>query len=86
MAFLIVVAPVMRYGMGRTDHATGGSLLAVGLMHAAFNASGQLDVVGGDGQHAGGLVLVAALPLLTDAHRGRGPEPVRRASALPTVP
>lgn len=36
----------MRYLMGRTDLATGGSLLAVGVMHASFDASGQLGVTG----------------------------------------
>jgi uncharacterized protein len=70
-AFLIVVAPVMRFVMGRTDHATGGSLLAVGVMHASFNASAQLGVVDGDWQYAGGLVVVAALLLLGDARRAR---------------
>lgn len=69
--FLIVVAPVMRYVMGRTDHATGGSLLAVGVMHASFNASGQLGVVDGDWQYAGGLAIVAALLLLIDVARAR---------------
>lgn len=70
-AFLIVVAPVMRYVMGRTDHATGGSLLAVGVMHASFNASGKLGVVDGDWQYAAGLVIVAALLLAADARRRR---------------
>lgn len=70
-AFLIVSAPVMRYVMGRTDHATGGSLLAVGVMHASFNASGQLGVMDGDWQHMGGTVIVAALFLLVDVRRSR---------------
>jgi uncharacterized protein len=70
-AFLIVSAPVMRYVMGRTDHATGGSLLAVGVMHASFNASGQLEVMDGGGQHMGGTVVVAALLVLLDVRRSR---------------
>jgi uncharacterized protein len=80
-AFLIVVAPVMRYVMGRTDHATGGSLLAVGVMHASFNASGQLDVVEGDWQYAGGLIVVAALLLLADAGRRRARTAERNVAA-----
>lgn len=70
-AFLIVFAPAMRYVIGRTDHATGGSLLAVGVLHASFNASGQLGVVDGDWQYAAGLAVVAAVLLLADVRRAR---------------
>jgi uncharacterized protein len=70
-AFLIGVAPVMRYVMGRTDQATGGSLLAVGVMHASFNASGQLEVVDGGWQYAVGIAVVAAVLFMTDARRAR---------------
>jgi hypothetical protein len=41
------VAPFFRYLLGETLDATGGSLLAVGVLHAAFNASGQLPFPGG---------------------------------------
>ena len=44
---LAVVAPFFRYLMGDALEATGGSLLAVGVMHAAFNASGELGFPGG---------------------------------------
>jgi uncharacterized protein len=67
-ALLFVFAPAMRYLMGRTDLATGGSLLAVGVMHASFNASGQLGVTG-EWQHIAGLALVAGLALATDLRR-----------------
>ena len=67
-ALLFVFAPAMRYLMGRTDLATGGSLLAVGAMHASFNASGQLGVTG-DWQHIAGLALVAGLALAADRRR-----------------
>jgi membrane protease YdiL (CAAX protease family) len=40
-AALILVAPVFRYVVGDLLEGTGGSLLAVGLWHASFNASGQ---------------------------------------------
>jgi uncharacterized protein len=68
-ALIIVMAPAMRYLMGRTDHRTG-SLLAVGITHASFNASGQLEVVAGGWQHIIGLALIAAVYLVVDA-RGR---------------
>ena len=38
---------VLRYLIGETLYATGGSLLAVGILHAAFNASGQMGFPGG---------------------------------------
>ena len=44
---LAVVAPFFRYLMGDALEATGGSLLAIGVMHAAFNASGELGFPGG---------------------------------------
>jgi membrane protease YdiL (CAAX protease family) len=44
---LLVVAPVFRYLLGDHLRATGGSLLAVGLQHASFNASGNLVTDGG---------------------------------------
>jgi len=47
IAVLLVIAPFFRYLIGETLEATGGSLLAAGLLHAAFNASGQLGYTGG---------------------------------------
>jgi hypothetical protein len=44
---LAVIAPFFRYLIGETLHATGGSLLAVGILHASFNASGNLGFPGG---------------------------------------
>ena len=43
---LAVMAPFFRYLLGETLEATGGSLLAVGILHAAFNASQQMDLPG----------------------------------------
>jgi uncharacterized protein len=68
-ALIVVMAPAMRYVMGRTDHRTGGSLLAVGITHASFNASGQLEVASGGWQHIVGLALIAAVFLVIDARR-----------------
>jgi membrane protease YdiL (CAAX protease family) len=44
---LIVSAPFQRYLMGMTLVGTGGSVLAVAIVHASVNASGQLDAVHG---------------------------------------
>lgn len=69
---VLVMAPPFRYLLGRTDHATGGSLLAVGVLHASFNASGSLDVLVGGWQHIVGVAVVAGVALLLDARRTAG--------------
>jgi membrane protease YdiL (CAAX protease family) len=82
---LFLVAPAMRYLLGRTDYATGGSLLAVGVLHASFNASGNLTVVDGAWQYAAGLLIVAAAALTVDVLRARSHSGVlaeRRAPSL----
>jgi uncharacterized protein len=67
-ALIVVMAPAMRYVVGRTDQRTG-SLLAVGITHASFNASGQLEVATGGWQHIVGLALVASVFLVIDRRR-----------------
>jgi hypothetical protein len=65
---LIVGAPFLRYLLGMTLVGTGGSVLAVAIMHASF-ASGALSAVHGWWpSYAAMLVLVA----LTAAARRRG--------------
>ena len=44
---LIAIAPFARYLYGMTLVDTGGSVLAVGVLHASFNATGQLGAVHG---------------------------------------
>jgi membrane protease YdiL (CAAX protease family) len=44
---LILSAPVLRYLLGMTLLSTGGSVLAVAILHASFNASGGLASVHG---------------------------------------
>jgi uncharacterized protein len=68
VTLIVVMAPAMRYVMGRTDQRTG-SLLAVGITHASFNASGQLEVATGGWQHIIGLALIAAVFLFVDSRR-----------------
>jgi len=64
VAALAVIAPFFRYLLGETLHATGGSLLAVGILHAAFNASGQLGFPGGWQFLPAVIVLAVAVGLL----------------------
>lgn len=71
VGWLFLIAPALRYLLGRTDCATGGSLLAVGVLHASFNASGQLSIVDNELAYVAGLVVVAAVALIVDLVRSR---------------
>ena len=44
IALILAFAPFLRYLLGMLYLDTAGSLLAVGVMHGAFNAAGALDV------------------------------------------
>ena len=56
---LVCVAPFLRYLAGTLLADTGGSVLAVALLHASFNASGHLTAA------AGGWQFIPALLILT---------------------
>jgi membrane protease YdiL (CAAX protease family) len=75
---LIGAAPVLRLLVGFVLADTRGSLLAVGLLHASFNASGALSVLGGGWWQ--NLVALAVLTLLVGGLRlarrsSRSPSP-----------
>ena len=53
---LLVVAPFFRYLIGVTLEATGGSILAIGVLHAAFNASSGF---GGGWEYLAALLVLA---------------------------
>ncbi|TFB93243.1 hypothetical protein [Cryobacterium sp. HLT2-28] len=50
---------------------TGGSILAVALLHASFNTSGSLSIVPGGWQHALALVVLTILVAAYRSLRGR---------------
>jgi uncharacterized protein len=54
------IAPFMRYVVGVTFLGTGGSVLAIGMLHASFNGSGSLSTVDGWWQYGVALVIVTA--------------------------
>jgi uncharacterized protein len=66
-----IAALSMRFIVGRLDRVTGGSLLAVGIFHAAFNASAKLDVVDGELQYVAAIAIIAALTVGVEAIRSR---------------
>ena len=65
-AFLLVSAPFFRYLIGTVLIDTGGSLLAAGLLHASFNASGALPILSGGWQYVPAMI---ALTLAVAAYR-----------------
>jgi membrane protease YdiL (CAAX protease family) len=75
---LLAAAPFLRVLLGMVYRDTGGSLLAVGLLHAAFNASGALGFVSGGWQYLPALALVT---IVVAVLRGRRSQ-VNRADAV----
>ena len=70
-AYLIVLAPFMRYLIGTVLIDTAGSVLAAGLLHASMNASGGLAAVHGFWQYPVALVALTLLVTGYRALRGR---------------
>ena len=60
-ALLIGAAPFVRYLVGMLLIDTGGSLLAVGLMHGSWNASSQLGAADGGWQFIPAVVVLTLL-------------------------
>lgn len=69
VAAIAGLAPMLRYLSGALLLDTGGSVLAVALLHASFNASGRLPVATGGWQFLSALVMLAGL---VAAYRLRG--------------
>ena len=68
-AVLLVAAPFYRYLLGLHLLDTRGSILAIGVQHAAWNAAGNIDGVDGEWQP---VVAVALLTVLVAVARRRG--------------
>ena len=70
-AFLVGTAPFLRYVAGALLVDTGGSVLAVAVLHASFNASGALSSVPGGWQYAPALVVLTLGVVVYRTARGR---------------
>jgi membrane protease YdiL (CAAX protease family) len=70
-AFLLVSAPFFRYLIATVLVDTGGSILAVGLLHASFNASGALSVTRGGWQYIPAMIALTVLVTAYRTMRGR---------------
>lgn len=77
-AFLVPIAPFMRYLIGVTLLDTGGSTLAVGVLHAGFNATMAAAFLRGGGwQAVPALVLLTVAVALVRIRRGQPARPSR---------
>ncbi len=64
LLILFAMAPVYRYLLGTQLLDTGGSILAIGVLHASWNASGKLGAVEGTWQVVAAVILLTALVAL----------------------
>jgi membrane protease YdiL (CAAX protease family) len=64
LLILFAMAPVYRYLLGMQLLDTGGSVLAIGVLHASWNASGKLGAVEGTWQVIAAVILLTALVAL----------------------
>ena len=85
---LLAALPAFRYLAGVLMLETNGSVLAVGVLHASFNASGGMDVTPDGWQSVPAVILLAVLVAAYRALRGRPiDEPVPATpGAIATVP
>jgi uncharacterized protein len=72
-ALLLVALPAFHYLAGVLMLDTNGSVLAVGVLHASFNASGGMDIIPGGWQYVPAVVLLALLAAVYRAIQRRRP-------------
>ena len=58
IGLIALVAPFFRYLLGTQPLDSGGSILAIGLLHASFNAAGQLSAVPGGWQYIPAMIVL----------------------------
>ena len=71
LSLLALVAPFFRYLLGTQLIDSGGSILAIGLLHASFNAAGQLSAVPGGWQYIPAMILLTLAVIAYRRFRGR---------------
>ena len=88
LVILFAMAPVYRYLLGMQLLDTGGSVLAIGVLHASWNAAGKLGAVEGTWQVIAAVILLTALVALarmsprSGSVRGRDAERAEAAGWL----
>jgi uncharacterized protein len=71
LGLIALVAPFFRYLLGTQLIDSGGSILAIGLLHASFNASGQLSAVPSGWQYIPAMILLTLAVVGYRRLRGR---------------
>jgi membrane protease YdiL (CAAX protease family) len=84
---LVVLVPFLRYLIGAVFLDTGGSILAVGILHASFNATGTLSAADGGWQFVPALlVLVGVVAVHRRLRPGaRSERPTERLALRPEI-
>ena len=93
LGLLLVALPAFRYLAGVLMLETSGSVLAVGVLHASFNASGGMDIIPAGWQYVPAVVLLALVVATVGeskdadaANRSLQRRPPRLAAAAPDQP
>jgi membrane protease YdiL (CAAX protease family) len=71
LGLLVLAAPFLRYLFGTLLVDTGGSVLAVAVLHASFNASGSTAAVDGGWQYIPAMIVLTLLVVAYRAWRKR---------------
>lgn len=71
LSLIALVAPFFRYLLGTQLIDSGGSILAIGLLHSSFNASGQLSAIAGGWQYIPAMILLTLAVIGYRRLRGR---------------
>jgi uncharacterized protein len=71
LSLIALVAPFFRYLLGTQLIDSGGSILAIGLLHSSFNAAGQLSAVAGDWQYIPAMIVLTLAVIGYRRLRGR---------------
>ena len=62
---------IFRYLLGTQLIDSGGSILAIGLLHASFNAAGQMSAVPGGWQYVPAMIVLTVAVIAYRRVRGR---------------
>jgi hypothetical protein len=71
LGLVALVAPFFRYLLGTQLVDSGGSILAIGLLHASFNAAGQMSAVPGGWQYIPAMIMLTIAVIVFRRWRGR---------------
>ena len=71
LGLIALVAPFFRYLLGTQLIDSGGSILAIGLLHASFNAAGQMSAVPGGWQYIPAMIILTFAVIAYRRWRGR---------------